>query len=398
VRAILGRAGAREEVIVGSAFRKNNCCNAETQRLPREAQRRATLKLIDRLIEAVSAPLFFSVSLRPLRQVHPYPSSRAARGGEAFTLMSHSHAHGHSHAGHDDSHGGHGHVHTSSISRLRIALAITAVVLVAEAVGGYEANSLALLADAGHMLTDVAALALSLFVAWFSQRPETPKRTYGYLRLEILAAFLNGATLLLISVWIIWEAFNRLRTPEPVRGGLMLAVAALGLVANAISAWVLRPQNDDNMNVRGAYLHILGDLLGFVGTIVAAVLIHTLGWVAADTIASIIVSALILRGAWALVRDSVDVLLESTPSHISAASVRDQLVAIPGIESVHDLHVWTVTSNVIAMSVHAIVREPERHQHVLEHVLDAMRLFGISHVTVQLERKEMYERELHLHA
>jgi len=289
-------------------------------------------------------------------------------------------------------------VHTNSISRLRLALAITAVVLVAEAVGGYAANSLALLADAGHMLTDVAALALSLFVAWFSQRPETPKRTYGYLRLEILAAFLNGATLLLISVWIIWEAFNRLRTPEPVRGGLMLAVAVLGLVANAISAWVLRPQNDDNMNVRGAYLHILGDLLGFVGTIVAAVLIHTLGWVAADTIASIVVSALILRGAWALVRDSVDVLLESTPSHISAASVRDQLVAIPGIESVHDLHVWTVTSNVIAMSVHAIVREPERHQHVLEHVLDAMRLFGISHVTVQLERKEMYERELHLHA
>jgi len=289
-------------------------------------------------------------------------------------------------------------VHTSSISRLRLALAITAVVLVAEAVGGYAANSLALLADAGHMLTDVAALALSLFVAWFSQRPETPKRTYGYLRLEILAAFLNGATLLLISVWIIWEAFNRLRTPEPVHGGLMLAVAVLGLVANAISAWVLRPQNDDNMNVRGAYLHILGDLLGFVGTIVAALLIRTMGWVAADTIASIIVSALILRGAWALVRDSVDVLLESTPSHISAASVRDQLVAIPGIESVHDLHVWTVTSNVIAMSVHAIVREPERHQHVLEHVLDAMRLFGISHVTVQLERKEMYERELHLHA
>jgi cobalt-zinc-cadmium efflux system protein len=279
-----------------------------------------------------------------------------------------------------------------------VALAITAVILVAEAVGGYLANSLALLADAGHMLTDVAALALSLFVAWFSTRPETPKRTYGYLRLEILAAFLNGATLLLISVWIIWEALQRLRTPEPVHGGLMLAVAALGLLANAVSAWVLRPRGEDNMNVRGAYLHILGDLLGFVGTIVAALLIRTLGWVAADPIASVIVSALILRGAWTLVRDSVDVLLESTPSHISAASVRDQLVAIPGIESVHDLHVWTVTSNVIAMSVHAIVREPERHQHVLEHVLDAMRLFGISHVTVQLERKEMYERELHLHA
>lgn len=314
--------------------------------------------------------------------------------------MSHSHV-GHSHTGHSHaghSHSGHSHGAGSSVGRLRIALIITAVILVAEAVGGYLANSLALLADAGHMLTDVAALALSLFVAWFSQRPETDKRTYGYLRLEILAAFLNGATLLLISVWIIWEAVNRLRTPEPVQSGLMLGVAVLGLVANAISAWVLRPSGEDNLNVRGAYLHIVGDLLGFVGTIVAALLIRELGWLVADTIASVVVSALILRGAWTLVRDSTDILMESTPSHISAASVRDQLIAIPGIESVHDLHVWTVTSNVIAMSVHAIVREPERQQHVLEHVLDAMRLFGIQHVTVQLERKEMYERELHLHA
>ncbi|HLB10993.1 MAG TPA: cation diffusion facilitator family transporter, partial [Gemmatimonadaceae bacterium] len=157
--------------------------------------------------------------------------------------MPDSHAHGHSHAGHSHghSHAGHSHGAGSSVSRLRIALLITAVILVAEAVGGYLANSLALIADAGHMLTDVAALALSLFVAWFSQRPETDKRTYGYLRLEILAAFLNGATLLLISVWIIWQAVNRLRTPEPVQSGLMLGIAVLGLVANAISAWVLHP-------------------------------------------------------------------------------------------------------------------------------------------------------------
>jgi cobalt-zinc-cadmium efflux system protein len=314
---------------------------------------------------------------------HPHAQSHAHSPGPS---------HGHSHVGHGHSHGG------GSVGRLRIALAITAVILVAEAVGGYLANSLALLADAGHMLTDVAALALSLFVAWFSQRPETDKRTYGYLRLEILAAFLNGATLLLISVWIIWEAVNRLRTPEPVQSGLMLAVAVLGLVANAVSAWVLHPRGEENLNVRGAYLHIVGDLLGFIGTIIAALLIRQFGWLAADTVASVIVSTLILRGAWTLVRDSTDVLLESTPAHISAAAVRDQLTAIPGIESVHDLHVWTVTSNVIAMSVHAIVREPERHQHVLEHVLDAMRLFGIQHVTVQLERQEMYERELHLHA
>ncbi len=285
-----------------------------------------------------------------------------------------------------------------AMRRLRLALIVTAVILVAEVVGGVIANSLALLADAGHMLTDVAALALSLFAAWFSRRPETQKRTYGYLRLEILAAFFNGAALLLISTWIIWEAVTRLRHPEPVHGSLMLAVAILGLAANAYSAWILHPSGDDSLNVRGAYLHILGDLLGSVGTIIAAVIIYFSGWLPADTIASIVVTALIVRGAWSLVRDSVDVLLESTPAQISLDAVRAQLEVIPGIEAVHDLHVWSVTSGMVAMSVHAIVREPERHQHVLEHVHDAMRLFGIQHVTVQLERREMYERELHLHA
>jgi cobalt-zinc-cadmium efflux system protein len=149
--------------------------------------------------------------------------------------------------------------------------------------------------------------------------------------------------------------------------------------------------------MRGAYLHVLGDLLGSVGTIAAALLMRFTGWVAADPVASILVTALIIRGAWQLVRESVDVLLESTPAHIPLGAVRQQLEAIPGIESVHDLHVWSVTSGVVAMSAHAIVREPERHQHVLEHVLSAMRLFGIEHVTVQLERREMYEHERHLH-
>ncbi|MEJ7811646.1 MAG: cation diffusion facilitator family transporter, partial [Gemmatimonadaceae bacterium] len=153
-----------------------------------------------------------------------------------------------------------------------------------------------------------------------------------------------------------------------------------------------------SLNVRGAYLHILSDLLGSVGTVAAALLVRFTSWYAADPIASIVVTAVVIRSAWGLVRESVDVLLESTPAHISLGAVRAQLEAIPGIESVHDLHVWTVTSSMIAMSAHAIVREPERHQHVLEHVHDAMRLFGIGHVTVQLERREMYERESHLHA
>ena len=283
------------------------------------------------------------------------------------------------------------------VRRLRGALAITAIFLVAEVVGGIMSNSLALLADAGHMLTDVAALALSLFVAWFARQPGTPEKTFGYLRWEILAAFLNGATLLIISAWIAWEAVLRLRAPEPVAGGLMLAVACGGLAINLVSAWLLHPTSSDSLNVRGAYLHVLSDLLGSVGTVTAAVLMSFTGWTRADPIVSLVTVLLIVRGAWSLVRESVDVLLEASPAHIPLGAVRAQLEAIPGVESVHDLHVWTVTSGVVAMSAHAIVREPERQQHVLEHVHDAMRLFGIEHVTIQLERREMYERERHLH-
>jgi cobalt-zinc-cadmium efflux system protein len=308
-------------------------------------------------------------------------------------------SHAHSHA-----HGEHGHHHPPStgadersVRGLRIALGLTALFLVAEVIGGYVANSLALLADAGHMLTDVGALGLSLFVAWFSQRPETPEKTFGYLRWEILAAFLNGATLLLISAWIVVESIARLRHPEPLASGLMLLVAVAGLIVNLISAWLLRPGQGTSLNLRGAYLHVLGDLLGSVATVAAALIIRFSGWLLADPLASLLMTALIMRGAWSLVRESVDVLLESTPSHISVGAVRAQLQAIPGIESVHDLHVWTVNSGVIAMSAHAIVREPSRHQHVLEHVHDAMQLFGIQHVTIQLERQEMAERELHLH-
>jgi len=309
--------------------------------------------------------------------------------------MVHSHGHGHAHGhdhGHDDGAPGNPHVR-----RLRIALVLTGVFLVAEVVGGVLSNSLALLADAGHMLTDVAALALSLFVAWFIRHPVTPQKSYGYLRWEILAAFLNGGTLLLISSWIVWEAVLRIRTPEPLKGSLMLATAVAGLVVNLIAAWVLHGSRHESLNVRGAYLHVLGDLLGSVGTVAAAVVVKTTGWLTADPIISLITTMLIVRGAWRLVRESVDVLLESTPSHIPPAAVRAQLEAIPGVESVHDLHVWTVTSGVIAMSAHAIVREPSRHQHVLEHIHDAMKLFGILHVTIQLERSEMYEREIHLH-
>lgn len=269
------------------------------------------------------------------------------------------------------------------------ALVMTALFFVAEVVGGILSNSLALLADAGHMFTDVAALALSLFVAWFSRQPATPEKTYGYLRWEVLAAFLNGAVLLLVSAGIVWEAALRLREPEPVASGTMLLVATGGLLTNAVSAWLLHADHHHSLNVRGAYLHVLGDLLGSVGAVGAALLIRTTGWLVVDPLVSLLVTALIIRSAWRLVRESVDVLLESTPAHISLGAVRDRLQSMEGVHSVHDLHVWTVTSGMIAMSAHAIIPDTALHQRFLEQSVDAMRALGIGHVTIQVEREEI---------
>jgi cobalt-zinc-cadmium efflux system protein len=285
----------------------------------------------------------------------------------------------------------HDHAHPSHQRGLRWALALTALFFVAEVVGGVISNSLALLADAGHMFTDVGALALSLFVAWFSRQPSAPEKTYGYLRWEILAALLNGAALLVVSGLIVWEAIGRLQSPEPLRGGIMLVVAVGGLLVNAASAAILHPVHGHSLNVRGAYLHVLGDLLGSVGTVIAAILVRWTGWLAADPIASMVVTLLVVRSAWRLVRESVDVLLEATPSHISLGRVREGLQAIGGIESVHDLHVWTVTSGMVAMSAHAVVREPGENQQVLEAAVAAMQRLGISHVTLQVERDRICE-------
>ena len=316
--------------------------------------------------------------------------------------MAHSPSHAPLHL-HNDGHDGCAHEHgvhgkRPSVTRaLQIALGLTLALMIAEVIGGVLSNSLALLADAGHMLTDAGALALSLFVAWMCRQPSRPEKTYGYLRWEILAALLNGATLLLISFWIVWEAVSRFRAPEPIAGGMMLGFAIAGLVVNAIAVWILHGVNTDSLNVRGAYLHVLGDMLASAGTVVAALLVRLTGWVAADPIASLVSTVLIIGSAWRLVREAVDVLLEAAPPHIALEAVRSRLESIPGVESVHDLHVWTVTSGVVAMSVHAIVRQPEHHQGVLERAHDLLQEMGIHHVTVQLERHEMFERELHLH-
>ncbi len=316
--------------------------------------------------------------------------SSDASPNEAAHLHSHAHDHSHEQAhSHDHAHA-HAHAHgafsnAESTRRLAFALVITALFLVAEVVGGWLSNSLALLADAGHMLTDVGALALSLFVAWFSRQPATPRKTYGYLRWEILAALINGAVLLMASAWILWESWQRLSAPEPIRGGLMLSIAVAGLVVNAVSAWLLHGSQHESLNLRGAYLHVLSDLLGSVAAITAALLVRQFGWLIADPIASLLMTALIVRGAWVLVSEAVDVLLEATPKHIELDRLRGAMAGVRGVAEVHDLHVWTLTSGVVAMSAHAVAPDPTMHQRVLEDLHGAVAGFGIHHATIQLE-------------
>jgi cobalt-zinc-cadmium efflux system protein len=310
---------------------------------------------------------------------------------------SHNHGHDHSHGAHAHSHGAGGHSHGASTRALAWSLGLTLFILLAEGIGGWLSNSLALLADAGHVLTDAGALGLSLFVAWLARQPGSPAKTYGYLRWEILAALINGATLLLISFWIVVEAIMRFKHPEPVQGGLMLVVALIGFGVNGIAVWLLHAVRDGSLNVRGAYLHVLGDMLASGGTVVAALVIRTTGWLGADPVASLVTTVLIMTGAWRLVRESVDVLLEASPAHIALDAVRTRLEALNGVESIHDLHVWTVTSGMVAMSAHAIVRESSDHQTVLEQAHDLLQSMGIQHVTIQLECEEMSARELHLH-
>jgi cobalt-zinc-cadmium efflux system protein len=303
----------------------------------------------------------------------------------------------HEHHGHDHSRG-HSHSHGEGAGRsLGIALGITLVLLFGEAIGGWLANSLALLADAGHVLTDGAALGLALFVTWLARQPGKPEKTYGYLRWEIIAALFNAATLLVISAWIVVEAVLRFRHPEPVQGGLMFWVSLAGLAGNAVSARVLHGSHAHNMNVRAAYLHVLGDLLASVGVVVAALLVHYFGWTAADPVASIVTTLFIVHGAWRLLRESVDVLLEATPNHIVLDDVRATIAGIGNVDGVHDLHVWTVTSGMVALSAHAIVRDGNQHQAVLEQAIDRLKKMGINHVTLQLECADLQGREEHFH-
>ncbi len=271
---------------------------------------------------------------------------------------------------------------------LAIALAITAIFLIVEVVGGLLTGSLALLADAGHMLTDVAALALALGAIWLARRPATPARSFGYLRAEVLAALVNAAALIVVSLSIFWEAFRRVGDPPHVDSGPMLAVAVAGLVANAASAWVLARggRRQHSLNARGAFLHVVGDMLGSAGAIVAALVMLVTGWYLADPLLSAGIGLLVLWSAWLLLRESVDVLLEATPAGVDPADVRAALGGIEGIEGVHDLHVWTVTSGLIALSAHVEVAAGSDWDRLLPEASDLLaERFGIGHITLQPE-------------
>ncbi len=269
---------------------------------------------------------------------------------------------------------------------LRLALIITAVFMVVEFIGGWWTNSLALMADSGHMLTDAAALGLSLFAVWFVRRPATPDKTYGYFRVEILAALINGVALVVIALAVLYESYQRVLRPQEVKSLEMLAIGGLGLVANLASAWVLHSSHLDSLNVRGALLHVIGDVLGSAAVIVAALAIRFGDAYWADPAVSALVSLLILASAWKLVRDSVAILLEGTPSHVNIPEMKRELAQVPGVEAVHDLHVWTLTSGVHVMTCHAVVGDEGRRNEVLSRLSELSReRFNIGHTTIQIE-------------
>jgi cobalt-zinc-cadmium efflux system protein len=286
----------------------------------------------------------------------------------------------------------HDHAHSAAAahrSRLAAVFAVTVVVLVVELVGAALSGSLALLADAGHVLADGAGIGLALLAIRFAARPASPRRTFGYYRLEILAAVVNAVLLFGVAGFVLVEAWRRLTEPPEVASGLMLAVAAAGLAANAVSMWLLRDGQQHSLNLRGAYLEVWGDLLGSVAVLAAAAVIALTGFLAADPIASALIGVLILPRTWRLLREAVDVLLEAAPKGVDLAEVRQHLVETPGVTGVHDLHAWTITSGLPVLSVHVVLERGADAGKVLDGLGDCLAgHFDIEHSTFQLEQPE----------
>ncbi|KAA0957397.1 cation transporter [Planococcus sp. ANT_H30] len=291
---------------------------------------------------------------------------------------------------------GHDHDHFETVrsgnkKALSIALIITAGIMLLESFGGLFTNSLALIADSGHMLSDTVSLVLSLSAIWFAGRAASANKTYGYYRFEILTAFINGITLFVMAGFIIYEAVQRLYEPAEVQGGWMLVIASIGLAANVLSAWVLNRGADvqGNLNMKSAYMHIIGDALGSVGAIVAGMLILLFDWTIADPLISVAVALLILRSAWGILQNSIHILMEGTPETIDTQQVRERLLEIEGVLDVHDLHVWTITSGMDLFTCHIDVDVNIQEQKVLQEALKLVYdVCGIEHATIQIEKTD----------
>ena len=305
-------------------------------------------------------------------------------------------AHGHAHtAQRPESQYHDGPTHRGTQRALWLAFGITLTFTIAEAIGGWVSGSLALLADAGHMLTDTVALGLSLGAIWLTTHPPKARRTYGLYRAEILAAFLNGLTLFVICGLIFHEAWIRWRAPSPIQGGVMLLIAILGLLANAVTLWILwKPQahaaHTQSLNLRSAFLHVIGDLLGSVGAIAAAGVVMTTGWLQADPLISMIIALLIVMSTCSMLYETIRVLLEIAPGHIHPEDVAETLQALPGVIEVHDVHVWTITTGLEIVSGHVRLSDDEvtaaRLDDLLQRAHDELRLkFNVDHVTLQVE-------------
>ncbi|HEY5979275.1 MAG TPA: cation diffusion facilitator family transporter [Microlunatus sp.] len=290
----------------------------------------------------------------------------------------------------------HGHDHVAVTAggkhrrRLVAVLGINAGVLVLQVIGGLASGSLALLADAGHMLTDSTGLVIALVAVSLAARPATPSRTFGLQRIEILAALTNGLLLVGVAVWVLIRAVDRWSEPEQVNSGLMLAVALVGAAANTVGLLILRGGKDESLNLRGAYLEVLGDLMGSMAVVAAALVIMATGWTRADSVASLAIVVLILPRAWSLLRDVVDVLLEATPKGVDLTTVREHIRDVPGVVDVHDLHAWTITSGVPVLSAHVVVDDAciveGRSGEVLDRLGECLGdHFDVEHCTFQLE-------------
>lgn len=302
--------------------------------------------------------------------------------------------HGHPHHGHGHGQGdAHAPDRSGDARALGWVLALTAAFAVAEVVGGFVAGSLALLADAAHMTSDVASLALALGAIWLAGRPASSRMSFGLRRAEILAALANGVGLVAVAIWIWVEAAGRLSSPGDVAGATTLAIGVAGLAVNALGAAILWRAQAGSLNARAAFLHVLGDMLGSVGVVLAAALVLTTGWTRADPVIAIVIGALVLLSAWRVLRESVNVLLEGVPEGIDADAVGRRMAAVAGVAEVHDLHIWTITSGFPALSAHVTVGRDEDCHALRRELADLLgREFGVRHSTLQVEHAPAHGR------